>query len=382
MKRSLFPLIFPLLTLIFAVSAWADLDPASPYLRGRGSSPSLDNLDSSRFTVKPSGRSPRSSQETKVEEKTIKVEMEHEADTVVTATPPVEEPAPPQQEAVTEIPPTAPSSQISEDDSNLLQRLRYLIMGVSDKELESLRTNPRKKTDADNSVEITLAPTYLYYDSSSKYSVRNFSSSSPGYTVGLSLWFSPYFGLEGRMQSSLAASIPSLNDDSVGGWTLSKNRIGLSFRSLSLDQPLSPRTKWRISYAETSTAVSAQNKSRVSTNSSGVEIAFEAQLPSSLSYTHDIGVSIEPKLTHREKNNPEGIKSGKSNISTAISAHVGGEIKFNRKSEIFWLLEHRYERNLFKGEPSVADPQTGDTPDGLTVDQSLTLFSIGYRWGK
>lgn len=362
--------------------ALADLDPASPLLRGRGTSPTIETLDSGRFVVKPAeerkqntGRSPRS-HEKPAEEKapaTTETVSEQPETKVEVAESPAEEPKPAPHEN---------PEEISQEDSNLLERLRVLILGVNDEELEALRTKQGKHLDAENSVEIYLAPSYLYYNSSSSYSVRNYSSSSPGYTAGLSLWFSPYFGLEGEMQSSLGASLNSLTDDSVNPLSLSKNRIGLTFRSIDLKSPLSPQTLWRISYTEFSARTSSDTGGRVSTKSSGVQIAFEAKLPSSKSYSHRLGVSIEPRLSHKESSGSQNIRSGKSSSSSAIAATVGGEIKFNRKSQVYWSIEHRYERNLFKGESNYADPESGFTPDGLNVDQSLTLFSIGYRWGK
>lgn len=379
--------------LLFSSLAYAELDPASPLLRGRGTSPTIETLDSGRFTVKPTeerrtlpGRSPRSQdippesiakpEVQSVEKSETKVEVVES--TVVT------NPAPQPTEASPAAPqPAAPENQdLSQDDSNLLERLRVLILGVNDEELEALRSKAEKLSDAENSVEIYLAPTYFYYGSSSSYSVRNYSSSSPGYTVGLSLWFSPFFGLEGEMQSSLGASIGSLTDGSISSLKVSKNKIGLTFRSIHLKNTLAPQTLWKISYMDFSNGTSSDTSGRVSTKSSGIQVAFEAKLPSSTSYSHRLGVALEPRLTHKESSGSQNIRSGKSSSSSAISAMVGGEIKFNRKSQVYWTLQHRYERNLFKGLSNYPDPESGETPDGLSVDQSLTLFSIGYRWGK
>ena len=263
-----------------------------------------------------------------------------------------------------------------------MKRLRALILGMNDQELEALKRRKEKVSDAENSVEIALAPAYFYYDSSSVYSTRRYSSSAPGYNIGLTLWISPYFGIDGDTQSTLGASVDSLSDDSVSALTLNKSRIGIAFRNIDIRNPLTPQTLWKISYVDSKSTTSADTGGRVSTASTGVQLGFEAKLPSSLSYAHVIGVSIDPKLEHKEKSGSQGIRSGKSNSSTAIGATLGGEIKFNRKNQVFWSLQHRYEKNLFKGEASVADPQTGITPDGLAVDQSMTLFSIGYRWGK
>lgn len=381
------------LAILFSLSfgVYAELDPSSPLLRGRGSSPTIETLDSGRFTIKPTeekksstGRSPRSnpsppasltqiqteSSTTEVIETKTKIESE----TVVESTQKQEESPEPQPE---------PSKEsLSNQDLNLIERLRVLILGVNDQELEDLRSKNIKNSDGENSVEIYLAPSYFYYDSSSSYSVKEFSSSSPGYTVGLSLWFSPYFGLEGEMQSSLGASITSLEDNTISALKVAKNKIGLAFRRIDLDGPLTPQTLWRISYLDFSTQTSGSTGGRVSTKSSGLQIAFEAKLPSSLSYNHRLGVSIEPRLQHKESSGAQNIKSGESSTSSAISAYIGGEVKFSRKSEIYWNLQHRYERNLFKGAASYTDPETNTTPDGLNVDQGLTVFSIGYRWGK
>lgn len=370
-------------TLFFSSDVYADLDPASPYLRGRGSSPTLENLNSnSRFKVNiiekkaSTGRSPRSQPTPPVSQPTDDKPSPSETEETLVEAPPVKEETP--AEVVTEPESSAASA---EENSNLLERLRVLILGVDDDELESLKRRKKKLSDAENSVEVYISPTYFYHDSSSTYAVRNHSSSSPGYTVGLSLWVSPFFGIEGETQSSLGSSITSLTDDTINSLQLTKSRIGLSFRSIDINSPLTPQTLWRISYFDFTSKTSSDTGSRVSTQSSGIQIAFEAKLPSSMSYSHRLGVSIEPRLSHKEKSGAQNIRSGRNNSSAAISALIGGEVKFNRKSQIFWSLQHRYERNLFKGQSSHADPETGNTPNGLNVDQGLTLFSIGYRWG-
>ncbi|NCN41332.1 hypothetical protein GW916_08795, partial [bacterium] len=376
------------LTLGLASPSFADLDPVSPFIRGGGSSPTIETLDSNRFSVKPSDerrgsiyRSPRSEVQVTTkpqspppslaeEKKTIKVEVKES------------------EEVIAEKPPTEPSpekasgSEVTHRDTNFLERLRILILGVNDDEFKAIKLRQKKNGDGENSVEISLSPTYFYYNSSSSYSVRNLSSSAPGYSVGLNLWISPYFGIEGKAQASMGSSVASLTDNSVSSLTLSHNRIGLSFRNIDLDNQLSPQTTWMISYVDNSATTSGSTGGRVSTQSSGFQVAFEAQLPSSPNYSHLIGVSIDPKLTHKESSGVQNYESGQSNVSTAISANIGGRIKFDRKNQVFWLVEHRFEKNLFKGAATRVDPENGTLPDGLSVNQSLTLFSIGYRWGK
>ncbi len=385
---------FLVILLSFSLPLFADLDPTSPLLRGRGSSPTIETLDSGRFIIKPpeerkssTGRSPRSQEVTppqtisKPDVAPTESEAEAKAETKVEVKEP-EAPKAEEQIVANEKVEQTPREDLSEGDFDLIQRLRVLVLGVNDKELERLKYHSNKKTEAENSIEIYLAPSYFYYDSSSLFSVKNFSSSTPGHTVGLSLWFSPYFGLEGEMQSSLGGSISSLTDESINSLKISKNKVGLSFRSIRVTDPLAPQTVWKISYMDFSTATSGSTGGRVSTRSTGLQIAFEAELPSSHSYAHRIGVSIEPKLTLKESSGSQNIRSGRSSSNSAISASVGGEIKFNRKNQIYWTLQHRYERNFFKGASNYPDPETGVTADGLNVDQSLTFFSIGYRWGR
>jgi hypothetical protein len=341
--------------ILFEGVSFADLNSASPLLRGRGTSPTIETLDSGRFTVKPTGRSPRS--QSSAPESIAKPEPDEEPQVVQKTPPVVSAPAAP-----TVVESNPPPEQVSEP-------------------IEKPQPVVTRRSRPANTVELRLAPTHFYLNSSSAYSVRRYSSSSPGYTVGLSLWLSPYFGIEGEMQSSLGASLSSLTDQSISPLTIATNRVGLSFRRVDLSNALSAQTLWRVSYLDVSAKTSSSNLGRVSSYSSGVQVAFEAKLPSSLSYSHLVGVSIEPHLSHRERSGSQGVRSGKSSSSSAISATIGGEIIFNRKSQIFWSAQHRYEKNLFKGESTYPDPQSGFTPDGLNVDQGLTLFSIGYRWG-
>ncbi|MAV90143.1 MAG: hypothetical protein CL676_01890 [Bdellovibrionaceae bacterium] len=390
---------------LFAVSlfvetkAWSDLDPVSPYLRGRGSSPSIDTLDSNRFSVKPieerqpspirtpraeSSSSPVSPNETaapkSVKSNSVTVNTSEPTKTEAKASQDADKEQAPSNKDAADSNPNA-NMELEKND-NFLDRLRILILGVDEEELRELKNRKSKNSDGENSVEISLSPTYFYYNSSSSYSVKNYSSSAPGYSAGIRLWISPYFGVDGQMQSSMGASVSSLTDNSVSALTLSQSRIGIAFRNIDLDQPLAPQTIWKFSYLDSQASTSSSTGGRVSTKSTGVQISFEADLPSSLHYSHSLGVGIDPKLTHTESSGAQNINSGLSNVTTALSAHLGGRVKFDRKNQVYWKVEHRFEKNLFKGAASYADPETRTTPDGLSVNQSLTLFSIGYIWGK
>lgn len=386
---------FYLLLSLFGLGAYADLDPASPLLRGSGKSPSLESLDSGRFIIKPAARSPRSSKKSseKVAPTSIaKPDPKTDADKgpVEPDQAPSEAPEPdivmsepPTPNAGdTETPATEPSTPQTTSDLTLMEKMRVLVLGTTDKELLAIRQKQEVKNLGQNIVEIELSPTYFYFDSTSKYSVREQSSSSPGFSAGLSLWASPYFAIQAQTQSSLGASISDLSTGAVSGQTLTKNRVGLSFRSIDLDSNDTAQTSWGFSYIEFESAIANDVIGRVKTKSSGFSISFDAKIPVGSNYQHSIGVSIDPKLSHKEQSGVQGIKSGTSNISSSVSARFGGDIRFQRQNQIYWLIEHRYEKNLFKGVASFADPKTGSTPDGVSVDHGLTLFSIGYRWGK
>lgn len=387
-------------SILLCGSVHADLDPASPLLRGSGKSPSLETLDSGRFIINKSVRTPKSQvtvevkkneaqppvsiAKPEVDKSPVDTNSSAEASTVVSSdtsstsvviVKPNPEPTP--------TPPSEPSPKpTTEGEMNFMEKMRLMVLGTTDKELEQLRSKEVARKEGQNILEIDLSPTYFYFNSSSAYSVRRQSSSSPGFSGGLSVWVSPYFAIQAQTQESLGAAISDMSTGSLSGQTFTRNRIGLAFRSIDLDSTESAQTAWGIYYSEFQSAIAGSVNGRVKTKSSGIMISFDAKIPSGANYNHTLGVSIEPKLSHKETSKSQNIKTGTGNISSALSARLGGEIRFQRQNQIFWMLEHRYEKNLFKGQSTFADPITGATPDGVSVDQGLSLFSIGYRWGK
>lgn len=368
-----------LLLLCFNFASYADLDPASPILKGSGKSPTIETLDSGRFIVKPAARAPKSKKNppSSIAKPEAKVISDESPETIILTEPtPTTDPTPQSAPTPEPLPPQ------SHSDLTLMEKMRALLLGTTDEELLALRQKKEIKNFGQNVFEIELSPTYFYFDSSSKYSVRDQSSSSPGFSAGLALWASPYFAIQAQTQSSLGASISDLSTGALSGQTLTKNRVGISFRSIDIDSNESAQTSWGFSYVEFDSAIANDVAGRVKTKSSGLSISFDAKIPIGSNYQHSLGVSIDPKLTHKESSAIQNIKSGTSNISSSISLRFGGDVRFQRQNQIYWLIEHRYEKNLFKGLASVPDPKSGLTPDGVSVDHGLTLLSIGYRWGK
>jgi hypothetical protein len=232
-----------------------------------------------------------------------------------------------------------------------------------------------------NRVELSLAPMYFYDGSSSSYSFRNFTTQGPGLGLQADLWFTPTFGMHGDYKSSLAASVTSpaakqtvkLGYQSVEVGPRFRKHFGLSRKASSL--------LYGVDYVVYDASVPGSIVDRVSTTTSGLSLSLQAGLPSSISYQHFIGVELQPKLIHSEKSSAN-IHAGGSNETNAVGAWLGGEWIFDRTHQMFWKAQHRIEQNRFDGTASTLDPETGTIPQGSTVTNSLTIFSIGYRWGS
>ena len=137
-----------------------------------------------------------------------------------------------------------------------------------------------------------------------------------------------------------------------------------------------------MDYHDAINKISKEATTVVGRKSSGLSVAMEAVIPASNTYAHTMQVDIRPRLRHSEMNTAAQVKSGTKAETNAISLSLGGQWSLDRKNQIFWKTQYSVERNLFKGEATLADPHNGMTPDGVSVTNSTLIFYFGFRWGS
>lgn len=347
--------------------AKAQVDPSSALLlRSGGSAPSREELDSSRYTVRP-------------EAPVLQQEAEP------SSPPPTSSQTRSSTELIETLVPLDQSEEeiAEEDNSSVGDQVRDLVMGGNEQALDRYRGLLHPNDSRNNLIEITVAPIYLYNHSSSNYWYREHFSSSPGILLGTKLWLSPFFGVQGEFKSSFGASIAKQSDvpnrlEATHQWL----DLGIRFRRYFGLSRRSPGLIFGLDFSDYQMKVPKISDTRVGTSTTGVRLSVEAILPKSPHYSWVLGGEWIPKGGHKEINTQLDLKSGTGPTSETVGLWFGGQHNFDRYNQVFWKLSHRVENNLFDGQASLADPVTGQQPEGVSVTNSTTIFHFGYTWGK
>lgn len=232
-----------------------------------------------------------------------------------------------------------------------------------------------------NRLEIEVAPTAVYNDSSSNYSFREYQSFFNALKVRANVWLTPLIGVSGQVLFSLAADVDSAIDSSRVGTKYEFMDIGFNFRKFFGMSRKANSLEFSLLYNEHKMTPASDNMSRAKLSSNGFGVGLKARLPTSLTYSWVLGGSFFPRLQHDEGETGISINSGSMEESARIGVDLGGEWKFDRESQMIWNLGISSERNVFDGAASLPDPSTGTTPSNVSVTNSLYMFSLGYRWG-
>lgn len=266
------------------------------------------------------------------------------------------------------------------EKSSLGKQMKVLFLGGDD-EIEEFNKQINPGDRRLNHLEISLAPVYFYDASQSSYSVRRFTVSGTGVEGHAKVWGTPFFGLAFDYFSSLNSSVASRGSQQNVSATYQNIGIGVRFRKHFGFSRKAPSVAWGLSFIQDSMNVPGNTSDRVSTTTSGLSLGLHLDLPSSLTYSHSLGLEFQPRLVHSEKSDLQ-IQSGGSSEADAIDAYVGGDFIFDRRNQIYWKLDLRLEQIRFSGAGSQVDPVTGSTPNGASILRSTTFFSIGYHWGS
>lgn len=367
--------LFSLVVFLHAGAAVAQsgIDPttATLFQGGTGAgSPEPEDLDSSRFTVtSPTPAPPPPVKHDPVV--VIKKKKKQETSTKIEVHPTPRAVLAPASETPPVVAPTRPS---------LTEQVKVLLLGKED-DIESFQKQIHPSDRRNNLLDIAVAPTFVYGSSMSNYSFRNFTFQSPGLDANAHVWLTPFFGIQGHYVSTFGAHIKSPQLQQMVALKYEDMEFGLRFRKHFGVTRKSSSLTWGLDFVQYKESLAADTVDRVSTQTSGLALNLQADLPMSLGYSTFLGVELQPRMVHSEISDAN-IHSGGKNDTNTIGAWIGGDIIFDRQRQMFWKLHERIEQNVFDGNASMLDPVTGVTPNGVSTTNSTTLFSIGYRWGS
>lgn len=234
-----------------------------------------------------------------------------------------------------------------------------------------------------NQLEINVGSGVMATDSRSNHSVRDYRIFSPLLQFGAHVWLEPTLGLSGNYLMSLSGDIDG-GAGSSDRYTLRQERteLGLNFRKFFGLSRKATTIDYGIKYFESKFDVSSDATTRVKHKTSGLGLHMGARLPSSPTFNWTLGAELYPRLQHVELDTTSTYRSGTSPETSQIRLDIGGEVKLSRSHIMTWSLEWNYEKARFSGSANEADPRTGATPNGVSVESSTTFLNFGYRWGQ
>jgi hypothetical protein len=278
------------------------------------------------------------------------------------------------------VPGPAPTS--NSEPPSVADQVKDLVLGKEQPTLEAYKEQIHPDDVRLNRLEINVSPGYVYHESKSSYSYRNYLSFSPYISLGAQIWLTPFIGLGGKHGTSLGADISEAGVPSSHiPVTYEDSEVSVDFRRFFGFSRRSNSLNFGIYFSESKLSVPGDNLKRVKTRSSGIGIKFESRFPTAPSYSWILGGRIQPRISHTETATGLNLQSGESPQSSQVGLNFGGEFKLSRGSQIIWDLSYSFEKNQFTGPASTSDPETSITPSGVSVTQTQSLFTLGYRWG-
>lgn len=382
-----------MLLIVLTLSLWggpaanAQVESTSTVLlRSSGKPVKSQNLDSSRYKV----RQPESRKDEDDEEKpgtVIPSPVTPKAQTKKAAPPPPPPPAPvpvpaPIVPAPIVEPTPAPVVEVpKETPPPVAEQVKELILGGKEQDLDDFKKQIHPEDPRANVIAVSLAPAYYYNGSDSNYSFRRYHSAGPGLGLGMNLWFTPFFGIQSKFFTSVSASQRSGGVNYVP-IDIQTFEAGLRFRRHFGYTRKAPQVSLGLDYHDAINKISKESTTAVGRKSNGVSFVLEGEIPTSNTYAHTFQLDVRPRLKHSEMSTGSDARSGTKNETNAIGLTLGGQWMLNRQNQVFWKGQYLLERNLYDGAATVMDPHNDQTPDGVSVTNSLIIFYFGFRWGS
>jgi hypothetical protein len=376
-----------------AFSAMADLDPSSALmLKGGGtqSQPGV-NLDSGRYTIRPSAAP--TPQSTKVEPKGKSVPAPVSVSGSASASPasatsgkgPATANSNGKTAPATEKTATGTETETATDihiDSAFPERMKDFFLGGAEDEILRYRSSLHAQDSRQNFVEVSVAPGYLYQNSKSDYWYRKYYSTGPGLGVAAKFWLTPFFGVQSSYFTTFAADMTSKHDSEERVNT--DHRIfnaGLQFRKYFNMTRKSPNMVLGINYDETQLLVPKTETERVRIKTTGPAFRIESTVPTTVTKAWVYSAEFLPKIKINEMRTELNLRTGKKPTAYGFKFGFGQDFNFDRNNRVFWRLSHRIDKVVYEGDANQPDPITTLTPSNVGVTQGTSLFQFGFTWG-
>lgn len=266
-------------------------------------------------------------------------------------------------------------------DLNFSTDFTNLISGKEASQVEKYKLKLHPDDNRLNRIEVGIATGVVSNRSKSNYYYRDYSTFSPALQVDGKFWLSPFFGLGGSYLTSVGAAIDGNQESKVSAhheW----EEISLNMRKYFGVFRKSPSITFGLVYSEYKLSVPSDDTSRIQTKSAGLGLHLSTRLPLTKIYAHTFGLQAIPRVQNTELSTGISASSGTDPTSMKFSVDTGGEIKFKRQSLMTWKFSYTLENNKFDGQAERLDPKTNSKPQGVSVENSFVLFSIGYAWGQ
>lgn len=365
-------LLYSALSFLFSAPVFAQVDSSAILLRKSSPATPEEGVQSGRYQIRvPSKDEPPIKDEAQevVTPKKKKIRKTASEEKSVPATQPVA--IPPKDEKAAE---AAVTPSYADQVKDLVSGRNEPIVAYK----EQVHPDDIRR----NQIEINISPGILYYDSKSSFSYRNCRSYSPVVFAGGEIWWTPFIGLYGQYGMTSGADVVengAINSRIPVTYELIEG--GLDFRSFFGMSRRSNSMTFGIHYLENKFIVPSDNLFRSRTKSSGIGFHFQGRFPVAPSYSWILGAKMEPRISHTEYGTALNLQSGSSPESSRMTLQLGGEFKLSREHQMIWMLSTSLEKNQFTGSANMTDPETSLTPQGTSVTQTMSLLTLGYRWG-
>jgi hypothetical protein len=268
-------------------------------------------------------------------------------------------------------------------EPNLVDQVKDLVLGNPQPTIELYKEQVHPDDVRLNKLEINVTPGFLYVDSKSNYSFKNFTSASPFAQMGAAIWFTPLLGINGSYGLTTAADInegfSSNNKTSV---VFEKIELAADYRKFFGMSRRSNSVTIGLHYIENTFSPAADNLKRVKSKTNGIGFHFQSRFPIAPSFSWILGAKLEPKLSHQEQDTGINLRSGDSVETSRFGFNFGSELKLSRHHQMILNLDLSTEKNKFSGLANTQDPESLVTPNGVSINNSQIIFSLGYRWGQ
>jgi hypothetical protein len=232
-----------------------------------------------------------------------------------------------------------------------------------------------------NRIEMKLSSGFVYNSSKANYSYRNYDAGSHMFGLEGAVWLTPLVGIDLSYDSTLNGDLQGFNGAKVAAkqdWT-KFNFVGRHFFSSSID---ATSIEAGLFFSENRMSVPSDEKLRANLKSSGIGARAKLTVPTSAKFAWNYGFEIMPRVSHTEGSSGINLMSGTGADSSRIGISIGNQWNYSRHGQFFWDLSLSSEKNLFTGSANLTDPESGQTPNGVSVNNTWTIFRIGYGWGK